>query len=113
MLLADHETLRHPTLRDLGAATLESLVRQGTRLLQAEAHSLGVDVWLAVPRGPAGHELSQATLDTLWMVLPSAIVAQLLGIVLGAFLTLTRPGGLRPHAGVFRVLDAAVNVGRR
>lgn len=56
--------------------------------------------------------LWQATLETLWMVLPSALIAQGLGTALGAVLTLTRPGGLRPHAGVYRVLDAVVNVGR-
>ncbi|GAA0501970.1 methionine ABC transporter ATP-binding protein [Deinococcus depolymerans] len=51
--LATHETLRHLTLPDLGAGTLASLSRQGARIVQAEAHPLGVDVWLAVPHG--GH----------------------------------------------------------
>ncbi|WP_104992126.1 methionine ABC transporter permease [Deinococcus sp. NW-56] len=56
--------------------------------------------------------LWQATLETLWMVLPSALIAQLLGTALGVALTLTRPGGLRPQPLAHRVLDAAVNVGR-
>jgi D-methionine transport system permease protein len=56
--------------------------------------------------------LWQATLETLWMVLPSALIAQILGTALGAVLTLTRPGGLRPQAVVYRGLDAVVNVGR-
>ena len=56
--------------------------------------------------------LWQATLETLWMVLPSALIAQLLGTALGVALTLSRPGGLRPQRLVFRLLDAAVNVGR-
>ncbi|GAA0501963.1 methionine ABC transporter permease [Deinococcus depolymerans] len=56
--------------------------------------------------------LWQATLETLWMVVPSALTAQLLGTALGVALTLSRPGGLHPHAPLFRLLDAAVNVGR-
>ncbi|SMB97453.1 methionine ABC transporter permease [Deinococcus hopiensis] len=56
--------------------------------------------------------LWQATLDTLWMVVPAALVAQLLGMVLGVFLTLTRPGGLLPQRLLHRALDAVVNVGR-
>lgn len=56
--------------------------------------------------------LWQATLETLLMVLPSALIAQLLGTLLGVALTLTRPGGLRPQPLTFRVLDTLVNVGR-
>lgn len=56
--------------------------------------------------------LGQATLETLWMVLPSALIAQLLGTALGVALTLTRPGGLRPRPLLFRGLDAVINVGR-
>lgn len=56
--------------------------------------------------------LWQATLETLWMVLPSALIAQLLGTALGVALTLTRPGGLRPQPLLFRGLDAVINVGR-
>ncbi|KQR22782.1 methionine ABC transporter permease [Deinococcus sp. Leaf326] len=56
--------------------------------------------------------LWQATLETLAMVLPSALIAQLVGTTLGAVLTLTRPGGLRPQAAVYCVLDVVVNVGR-
>ncbi|MFC4426451.1 methionine ABC transporter permease [Deinococcus navajonensis] len=56
--------------------------------------------------------LWQATLETLLMVVPAALVAQLLGIALGVLLTLTRPGGLKPQAVLNRVLDAVVNVGR-
>ncbi|GGL13976.1 methionine ABC transporter permease [Deinococcus radiotolerans] len=56
--------------------------------------------------------LWQGTLDTLWMVVPSALAAQVLGTVLGVLLTLTRPGGLHPRRPLFRLLDAAVNVGR-
>ncbi|GHF89717.1 methionine ABC transporter permease [Deinococcus ficus] len=56
--------------------------------------------------------LGQATLETLWMVLPAALVAQLLGTALGVLLTLWRPGGLRANRAAFRLLDAAVNIGR-
>lgn len=56
--------------------------------------------------------LWKATLETLWMVIPSALLGQLLGTALGVWLTLTRPGGLTPNPALFRVLDAAVNIGR-
>ncbi|GHG06759.1 ABC transporter permease [Deinococcus piscis] len=56
--------------------------------------------------------LWKATLETLWMVLPSALLGQLLGTALGVWLTLTRPGGLTPNPALFRVLDAVVNIGR-
>lgn len=56
--------------------------------------------------------LGQATLETALMVLPAALIAQLLGTALGVALTLTRPGGLRPHRTLNRLLDAVVNVGR-
>jgi D-methionine transport system ATP-binding protein len=46
--LADHETLRHLTLPDLNPDTLAALARSGARLVQAQAHPQGVDVWLAV-----------------------------------------------------------------
>ncbi|AWT36155.1 ABC transporter permease [Deinococcus arenae] len=56
--------------------------------------------------------LAQGTLDTLWMVVPAALCAQLIGTALGVLLTLTRPGGLHPLPPLFRLLDAVVNVGR-
>lgn len=56
--------------------------------------------------------LWQGTLETLLMVVPSALIAQALGTALGVLLTLTRPGGLKPQAALHRVLDAVVNVGR-
>lgn len=56
--------------------------------------------------------LWQATLETLGMVLPSALIAQVVGTALGTVLTLTRPSGLRPQAATYRVLDVLVNVGR-
>lgn len=59
-----------------------------------------------------GPLLWQATLDTLWMVLPAALLAEVLGLALGVLLTLTRPGGLTANPFLFRVLDAVVNVGR-
>lgn len=59
-----------------------------------------------------GPLLWQGTLETLWMVLPAALIAELLGIALGVLLTLTRPGGLKPNPALYRVLDAAVNIGR-
>ncbi|GGI81289.1 ABC transporter permease [Deinococcus wulumuqiensis] len=59
-----------------------------------------------------GPLLWQGTLETLWMVLPAALIAEVLGVALGVLLTLTRPGGLKANGAVFGVLDALVNVGR-
>ncbi|AAF10929.1 methionine ABC transporter permease [Deinococcus radiodurans] len=59
-----------------------------------------------------GPLLWQGTLETLWMVLPAALIAEVLGVALGVLLTLTRPGGLKANGVVFRVLDALVNIGR-
>ena len=59
-----------------------------------------------------GPLLWQGTLETLWMVLPAALIAEVLGVALGVLLTLTRPGGLQANGVVFRVLDALVNIGR-
>ncbi|UBV44939.1 ATP-binding cassette domain-containing protein (plasmid) [Deinococcus taeanensis] len=47
--LAPHETLRHLTLPDLNPATLAALAGSGARIVQAQAHPLGMDVWLAAP----------------------------------------------------------------
>lgn len=56
--------------------------------------------------------LWKATLETLWMVLPAALLGQLFGTLLGVGLVLTRPNGLTPIPALFRVLDALVNIGR-
>ncbi|AFD27225.1 methionine ABC transporter ATP-binding protein [Deinococcus gobiensis] len=42
------ETLRHLTLSALDGAALADLARQGARIVRAETHPQGVDVWLAV-----------------------------------------------------------------
>ena len=55
-----------------------------------------------------GPLLWQGTLETLWMVLPAALIAEVLGVALGVLLTLTRPGGLQANGAVFRVLDALI-----
>ena len=56
--------------------------------------------------------LGEATLQTLWMVIPSALLGQLFGTIIGVALVLARPSGLRPNPTVFRVLDTVVNAGR-
>ena len=59
-----------------------------------------------------GGILLTGTRDTLVMVLISTLFAYLLGLPLGVALTVTQPHGLRPHRGVYRVLDWIVNIGR-
>lgn len=56
--------------------------------------------------------LKQGTLETLQMVLPAAVIAEVLGLVLGVLLALTQAGGLKPNLAVNRLLDAVVNIGR-
>ncbi|ACO47265.1 ATP-binding cassette domain-containing protein [Deinococcus deserti] len=45
------EQLRRVTLAELSPRTLTALAGLGARVVQADAHPLGVDVWLAVPDG--------------------------------------------------------------
>lgn len=59
-----------------------------------------------------GSILAEGIVDTLIMTSLSTVFAYILGLPLGVALILTRPHGIRPNAGVYRVLDWVVNVGR-
>ena len=50
--------------------------------------------------------------DTLLMTGISTVFAYLFGLPLGVALILTQHHGIRPHRGLYRVLDWIVNVGR-
>ncbi|MEU6014064.1 methionine ABC transporter permease [Streptomyces sp. NPDC047515] len=56
--------------------------------------------------------LTQGTIDTLYMVLWSAVVTVLVGLPLGVLLVLTDKGGLLRNAPVNKVIGVIVNVGR-
>ncbi|MFJ9681512.1 methionine ABC transporter permease [Streptomyces sp. NPDC101194] len=56
--------------------------------------------------------LTQGTIDTLYMVLWSAVVTVLVGLPLGVLLVLTDKGGLLQNAPVNKVIGVIVNVGR-
>lgn len=56
--------------------------------------------------------LSQGTLDTLYMVLWSALVTVAGGLPLGVLLVLTDKGGLLQNTGVNKVVGVIVNIGR-
>ncbi|MFF3395770.1 methionine ABC transporter permease [Streptomyces sp. NPDC002669] len=56
--------------------------------------------------------LTQGTVDTLYMVLWSAVVTILVGLPLGVLLVLTDKGGLLRNAPVNKIVGAIVNVGR-
>lgn len=56
--------------------------------------------------------LWQGTLETLLMVVPAALLAQILGLLVGVALALTRPEGLKPQRAIHWALDAVVNAGR-
>lgn len=59
-----------------------------------------------------GALLAQGTWDTLVMTLVSTLFAYLIGVPIGVVLTITAPGGLRPHKAVNAVLGWIVNIGR-
>lgn len=53
-----------------------------------------------------------ATLETLYMVSVSAILAAVLGLPLGLLLVITAPQGFLPNSGINQVLGSVVNAGR-
>lgn len=53
-----------------------------------------------------------ATLETLYMVSVSAVLATLLGLPLGLLLVVTAPKGFLANSGLHRVLGSIVNIGR-
>ena len=59
-----------------------------------------------------GTVLTDGIWDTLVMVVISTVFAYLIGLPLGVALILTKPHGIRPHRGIYRVLDWIVNIGR-
>ena len=59
-----------------------------------------------------GNVLMEGIGDTLLMTGISTVFAYLFGLPLGVALILTQPHGIRPHRGLYRVLDWIVNVGR-
>ncbi|MFJ1548867.1 methionine ABC transporter permease [Streptomyces sp. NPDC088246] len=56
--------------------------------------------------------LTQGTIDTLYMVLWSAVVTALVGLPLGVLLVLTDKGGLLQNTPVNKVIGVIVNIGR-
>ncbi|MEE1794149.1 ABC transporter permease [Streptomyces sp. BE308] len=56
--------------------------------------------------------LTQGTVDTLYMVLWSAVVTVLVGLPLGVLLVLTDRGGLLQNTAVNKVIGVIVNIGR-
>ncbi|WP_328947841.1 ABC transporter permease [Streptomyces sp. NBC_00184] len=56
--------------------------------------------------------LTQGTVDTLYMVLWSAVVTVLAGLPLGVLLVLTDKGGLLQNTPVNKVMGVIVNIGR-
>ncbi|WLQ32785.1 ABC transporter permease [Streptomyces castrisilvae] len=56
--------------------------------------------------------LTQGTVDTLYMVLWSAVVTVLAGLPLGVLLVLTDKGGLLRNAPVNKIVGVIVNIGR-
>lgn len=51
----------------------------------------------------------QAIGDTLIMALWSGTISFLLGMILGVIITVTRPGGILVHKGLYQVLDKVIN----
>jgi D-methionine transport system permease protein len=57
-------------------------------------------------------EFLQATLETLYMSIITAVLAFALGLALGIWLILTQPNGLKANPVVYGVLDKLVNIFR-
>jgi D-methionine transport system permease protein len=55
-------------------------------------------------------ELFKATLETLYMVSFSTLFSLVMGFGLAVVLIMAAPNGLRPNPGLYRALDAAVNL---
>jgi D-methionine transport system permease protein len=53
--------------------------------------------------------ISQGTLDTLYMTLPSTFFAYVIGLPLGVLLVITRKGNIRPAPSFNAVLGAIIN----
>ncbi len=50
--------------------------------------------------------------ETLYMTLAATIFGYVLGLPMGILMTTTAKDGIRPNAGVYKVLDVIVNIGR-
>ncbi|MHC5375107.1 methionine ABC transporter permease [Enterococcus sp. LJL120] len=54
----------------------------------------------------------EATLETLYMVFWTALIAGILGIIVGVFLVVIRPGGILENRYVYQLFDKVINVVR-
>jgi D-methionine transport system permease protein len=50
--------------------------------------------------------------NTIYMVFVSAFVAVLIGLPLGIILTITDRGHIKEHAGLYKILETIINIGR-
>ena len=50
--------------------------------------------------------------ETLYMTLGATIFGYVLGLPMGILMTTTAKDGIRPNAGVYKILDVIVNIGR-
>jgi len=56
--------------------------------------------------------LSQGTIDTLYMVAFASVFAIIFGMIIGLFLYVTSPSGIRPMPVLNRVVGFIINIGR-
>ncbi len=68
--------------------------------------------WLQTFFDTYGALLAQGTWDTIVMTTVSTFFAYVLGIPIGVLVTITAPGGLRPHRVLNTILGWVVNIGR-
>ncbi|WEV60501.1 ABC transporter permease [Streptococcaceae bacterium ESL0729] len=54
----------------------------------------------------------QASLETIYMTLVSALIAGFLGLILGIILLVTGKGGLKENKFIYTILDKIVDIGR-
>ena len=59
-----------------------------------------------------GEELLECTVQTIQMVVVSALFAFVIGVVLGVLLIVTKKGGLMECTPLYRVLDKGIDIVR-
>ena len=57
-----------------------------------------------------GSMLLEGTRDTLYMTLVSTLFGYILGLPIGIILTVTDKDGIKPNAGIYKVMDIVVNI---
>ncbi len=77
-------------------------------LLSAAASPATVGEWIS----QYGKMLTEGIWGTIYMTIVSTFIGYLFGLPMGVLLTVTRKDGLKPNAGIYKVLDVIANIVR-